>query len=79
MTYRCPGAEHLRGTPTLKIKICPQCGSEIEIFSTDLQVPCDTCGFIAYNDIQGCIRWCAHAKECVGDEMYEKLLQKHRY
>jgi hypothetical protein len=76
MAYRCPGAEHLGGTPTWKVKICPQCGGEIEIFSVDMQVACDTCGFIAYNDIQSCIRWCKHARECVGDILYERLMSK---
>ncbi len=68
----CPGAANISGTPTLKVKSCPGCGAEIELFSSDLQRAC-TCGFIAYNDIQSCIRWCKSARECVGDEMYEKL------
>ena len=37
-------------TPTLEEKICPNCGSIIEIFSTDTQVTCEKCGFIAYNE-----------------------------
>ncbi|MDR2494301.1 MAG: hypothetical protein LBD24_03660 [Spirochaetaceae bacterium] len=71
--FRCPGAESVRGTPTWEVKICPQCGGEIEIFSVDMQVPCDTCGFVAYNDVQSCIKWCQYARQCVGDELYERL------
>ena len=37
-------------TPTIEEKRCPQCGSVIEIFSTDTQVACEKCGFVAYND-----------------------------
>jgi len=66
----CPGAANISGTPTLKVKFCPECGAEIELFSSDLQRVC-RCGFIAYNDIQSCIQWCKSARECVGDEMYE--------
>lgn len=69
----CPGVSRLK-TPTLKIKICPNCGSEIELFSTDVSVACEKCGFVAYNDIDSCIQWCKHAKQCVGEELYEKLM-----
>jgi ribosomal protein S27AE len=61
-------------TPTISEKICPQCGSVIEMFSIDTQVACDNCGFIAYNDTLSCVQWCAYAKKCVGEEMYEKMM-----
>lgn len=73
----CPGAANLTGTPTLKVKKCPACSVDVELFSTDIQVPCTSCGFIVYNDIQSCIRWCKFAKECIGEELYEQLTQKH--
>ena len=73
MMNKCPGASLLR-TPTLKHKDCPECGMEIEIFSTDKQVVCSTCGFVIYNEIASCIQHCQHAKECLGDEIYNKLL-----
>ena len=28
-------------TPTIIEKICPNCGSEIEMFSIDTQMPCE--------------------------------------
>ena len=62
-------------TPTIIEKICPQCGNEIELFSIDTQMPCEHCGFVAYNDTLSCVQWCAHAKECVGEEMYEQMMQ----
>jgi len=70
----CPGAAAIRGTPTLKEKLCPSCGEIIELFSNETQVRCP-CGFIAYNDIQSCVRWCAYARACVGDEAYEYMTQ----
>ena len=62
-------------TPTIHEKVCPQCGSIIELFSIDTQVPCDNCGFIAYNDTLSCVQWCEHARKCVGDEMYEQMIK----
>ncbi len=62
-------------TPTLHEKICPQCGNVIELFSIDTQVACDRCGFIAYNDTLSCVQWCEYARKCVGDEMYEKMME----
>ena len=62
-------------TPTIIEKICPQCGHEIELFSIDTQMLCEHCGFVAYNDTLSCVQWCAHAKECVGEEMYEQMMQ----
>jgi len=72
----CPGAANIKGTPTLKIKICPDCGSEIELFANDIREICKKCGFVAYNDIQSCISWCRYARECVGDEIYETLINR---
>ena len=71
----CPGAVNLSGTPSLKVKICPDCGTEVEMFSSDLSRECDNCGFLAYNDITSCVKWCKAARECVGDEMYEELME----
>ena len=73
MLNKCPGASSLRGTPTISEKTCPECGREIEIFSIDTHVICD-CGFVAYNDAQNCIQWCAYARECVGEEIYNKFM-----
>lgn len=62
-------------TPTIHEKICPQCGEIIELFSIDTQVACDKCGFVAYNDTLSCVQWCAFAKQCVGEEMYNQMME----
>ena len=72
----CPGASTIKGTPALKIKACPECGSEIEIFSNEFQTQCKQCGFIAFNDIQSCLSWCKFARDCVGDDVYERFMNK---
>lgn len=69
----CPGISKLK-TPTLEVKICPVCGNKIELFSTDFSVPCDKCGFVAYNNVVSCIQWCKYAKLCVGEEMYNRWM-----
>lgn len=79
MIGNCPGSFGIKGTPTLKIKICPDCGRELELFSTEIKTVCKKCGFVAYNDAQSCIQWCKYARECVGDELYERFyIQKQK-
>ena len=73
----CPGASRLK-VPTITEKNCPNCGAVIELFSTDVSVACDRCGFVAYNDMQNCIQWCEHAEECIGTEMYNKLVKNRK-
>ena len=68
----CPGAANIKGTPELKEKTCPNCGQVIELFTGERQALC-RCGFIAYNDTVSCISWCKFARECVGDEAYDRL------
>ncbi len=69
----CPGSAALRGTPTLTIKTCPQCGADVELFSIDKKVACDRCGFVVYNDLQSCIQWCRYAEACVGPEIVARF------
>ena len=69
------GCQGKPSTPTIHEKICPQCGSIIELFSIDTQMACEKCGFIAYNDTLSCVQWCEYARKCVGDEMYEQMMK----
>jgi len=62
-------------TPTIQEKVCPKCGSIIELFSIDTQMACEKCGFVAYNDTLSCVQWCEYARQCVGDEMYAHMMQ----
>ena len=60
---------------SLEEKICPQCGNTVEVFSVDTEVVCDRCGFTVYNDTLSCVQWCKYARQCVGDEMYERMMK----
>ena len=74
MFTSCPGAANIKGAPELKIKICPECGGEIELFTGDFKRGCERCGFTAYNDAPSCVTWCRYAKECVGEDVVNKYL-----
>ena len=62
-------------TPTILEKVCPNCGHEIELASIDTEQVCEHCGFVAYNDTLSCVQWCEYARQCVGDEMYEQMME----
>ena len=62
-------------TPTIHEKICPNCGEIIEMFSIDTEMACEKCGFVAYNDTLSCVQWCQYAKKCVGEEMYNHMME----
>ena len=72
MMFGCKGHDH---TLTLQIKTCPECGHEVEIFSTDTSVECDVCKTPVYNDAVSCVQWCRYAKSCVGEAEYERLMK----
>jgi transposase len=76
MASFCPGSIGIKGTPTIKIKICPECGKEIEIFSNCMTTSCVNCGFTVYNDAMSCVNWCKYAKDCVGEELYALFTAK---
>ena len=61
-------------TPTIIEKICPNCGSEIELFSIDTEMVCENCGYTVYNDTLSCVQWCKYAKDCVGEDMYKNMM-----
>ncbi|MBM3166648.1 MAG: hypothetical protein FJZ83_04810 [Chloroflexi bacterium] len=72
MLDKCPGTSTIL-QPKLVLKKCPQCGETVELVSTDMKANCDKCGFTIYNDVASCVQWCEYARECVGDELYERL------
>lgn len=62
-------------TPEILEKTCPQCGRQIELFSTDTEARCESCGFVVYNDTLHCVQWCQYAKQCVGEDLYENMMK----
>jgi len=69
----CPGASRLR-EPRPEYTKCPNCDTEVEIWSDEPLARCPSCGFWLTHDIgASCIDWCSKAPECVGLEVYERL------
>lgn len=75
MLEKCPGTKTIL-QPTIKLKNCPRCGEEVEYLSSDLKMDCPKCGFTMYNDLSSCIQYCEYAKECVGEELYDRLMKE---
>jgi ribosomal protein S27AE len=72
MLKKCPGTKTIL-MPTIKLKPCPKCGEEVEIVSTDMKTDCPKCGFTIYNNMASCIEYCEYARECIGEELYNRI------
>ncbi len=75
MSNRCPGQDFRR----LKVGIhkCPGCGAAVEIFSDEQRQRCPECRTMVFiEETPSCVRWCKAARECLGPERYEKLMQR---
>ncbi len=69
---KCPGQD-LRNLRISVVK-CPNCSSDVEIFSDEIRVKCQKCGTKVYRDqVPSCIDWCSHARECIGEDRWREL------
>ena len=74
MDKSCPGSRTIR-EPRPEYMTCSNCGKEVEIWTDELKATCRNCGTKVFRAQQAsCIEWCPHAKECVGPEVYERLM-----
>lgn len=76
MTLRgCPGERGLR-EPFPEFVDCPSCGDEVEIWSDEVLSSCHGCGAtVSREPGPTCLDWCDSARECVGDQAYERFQQ----
>ena len=71
--FKCPGSGPIRDPYPEEIN-CPSCGQAVEIWSDEAEVRCAACGGIVSREIApSCLEWCAHGRECVGPEKYDRL------
>ena len=72
MTAGCLGQDSRKlSAETL---LCPACRAEVEIFSDESRVRCHTCGeVICREKLPSCVDWCAAARQCLGEERWQKL------
>ena len=71
MIFSCPGSQQFK-QPTPENINCPFCKEEVEIWTDEFQVVCPGCKKKISRLGQSCLDWCSSAKECVGDEIYNK-------
>jgi len=70
----CPGAKLFK-QPQPEILNCPFCKGEVEIWTDEAKAVCPGCGnCITRRQAQSCLEWCKFARECVGEEFYNKYL-----
>ncbi len=71
---KCPGAKAFT-EPKPEFVPCPSCHQEVEIWTDEAEAKCDGCGSVVSRAmLQGCVDYCESAKECLGEEMYTRLM-----
>lgn len=73
MFSKCPGQD----TRKLRVEVykCPNCGSDVEIFSDETRVKCQKCGNMVFKEkMPSCIEWCSSARQCLGEERWKALV-----
>ncbi len=74
MEMKCPGAKAFT-QPKPEFIPCPNCHNEVEIWTDEAEAKCDRCGnMVSREMLQGCIDHCASAKECLGEQLYNRLM-----
>ena len=78
MIFECPGSGKFK-RPTPESMICPYCKEEVEIWTDENVAKCPKCNNIVERQLgSSCLDWCKHARECVGDELYNKYLENKK-
>lgn len=73
MIARCPGQD--RRWRTVERYRCFNCGAEEEIWSDELRARCPGCGEWIYKEqVPSCVNWCQSARECLGEERYNRIM-----
>ncbi|MEK7280819.1 MAG: hypothetical protein AAB037_00500 [Chloroflexota bacterium] len=71
--FECPGSQTIR-QPVPEDYLCPNCGEVVEVWSNELKHNCPKCGTPVFREAApSCIDWCQYAKECVGEEAFNRL------
>ena len=69
---KCPGSLSFT-QPKPEATKCPDCGSEVEIWSDEATGTCPSCSKIVIrSETQSCVDYCKYAKECLGDDKYKQ-------
>ena len=76
MDFNCPGSKYIK-QPIPEMFDCPDCGEEVEIWTNERMGKCGSCSKTVIRELDSawCVQWCQYAKECIGVERYEELLE----
>lgn len=75
MIQNCPGSKIFKRPEPETIK-CPSCSCEVEIWTDEAQAKCPKCKAAVTRPVgASCLDWCKYAKECVGDQTYNKYMK----
>ena len=69
----CPGQDgrYL----SVSVHKCPECGSEIEMFSDETRARCHKCKSVVQKETTpSCVQWCTKARDCLGDERWKAIM-----
>ncbi len=76
MKESCPGSREIK-TPYPEELVCPSCLRRNEIWTDEPDTVCKGCGRVLSRDLKpSCLQWCPAAKDCLGAQKYERLLEK---
>ncbi|MFA5099819.1 MAG: phosphohydrolase [Candidatus Omnitrophota bacterium] len=68
----CPGQD--RRNIKVENVTCVNCGYQVEMFSDEMNVRCPKCKEqVCRQRLPSCVDWCAHARECVGEQRWKQL------
>ncbi len=72
---RCPGQDSRK--LTVSYHPCPECRKPVEFFSDEIRVRCPRCKTMVHKEqTPSCIQWCQAARECLGPELFDRLVGK---
>ena len=77
MFSSCPGSLWFK-QPIPEQIICPHCGKEVEIFTSEQAMKCYFCGSLVTREKRpSCFDWCKYADKCIAEiEAQRKLLRR---
>ncbi len=75
MIFNCPGSQKFKH-PQPETLRCDSCGAEVEIWTDEAETRCQKCKKrVIRKTGQLCLDWCKYARECAGDEIYNKHMK----
>jgi predicted RNA-binding Zn-ribbon protein involved in translation (DUF1610 family) len=77
MIEGCPGSQKFKKPHPEEIK-CHFCGESVEIWTDEFDTNCPKCGKNVSRNTQSCLDWCKAARECVGDEVYNRYMSSKK-